>query len=184
MGVMNWFNQSVGSNEMPAHALVLDPRSHATASGRSGPAGGQRAAHSHGDVDELSFASSIRAHQVWKKRLGEVLDGHRHPHFDVDTVRRDDCCLLGRWMRSGASHSHRSRAVFRELFGTHAALHHAAAEVLSLHRAGQVKEARLMLERGLFARNSVCVQGLLAQLFVAADPQTFPVLLTEAVAIN
>jgi hypothetical protein len=176
MGVMNWFSQPSGAQAVQAHALGLTLKRQDAA-----PAPlGRRAS----DIDGLSFASSIRAHQVWKKRLGEVLDGQDHPNFDVETVRRDDCCLLGHWMRSGASHSHRSRAVFRELFGTHAALHQAAAEVLNLHQAGQHKEARLMLERGLFARNSVCVQGLLAQLFVSADPQVFPVLLTEEVAIN
>jgi hypothetical protein len=135
-------------------------------------------------IDGLNFANAIRAHQVWKKRLGEVLDGQDHPDFAVEHVRRDDDCSLGRWLRSSASHGHRSRAVFRELFGTHAALHHAAAEVLHLHARGQTQQARLMMERGLFARNSVCVQGLLAQLFVSAEPQLQPLLLSEALQVN
>jgi hypothetical protein len=135
-------------------------------------------------VDGLNFANAIRAHQVWKKRLGEVLDGHDHPDFAIEHVRRDDDCSLGRWLRSSDSHGHRSRAVFRELFGTHAALHHAAAEVLYLHAQGQTRQARVMMERGLFARNSICVQGLLAQLFVSAEMPLQPLLLTDAQPVD
>jgi hypothetical protein len=135
------------------------------------------------DIDGLTFANAIRAHQIWKKRLGEVLDGTPHPTFEVEHIRRDDDCSLGRWLRSSAALEHRGRAVYRELFGTHAALHQAAAEVLSLHAQGRSQQAKAMLERGLFARNSVCVQGLLAQLFlVTADTGLRPLLLTDAVA--
>lgn len=121
------------------------------------------------EIDGLSFAGAIRAHQGWKKRLAEALDAGPVVDSDIAIIRRDDCCELGRWMRSEASMSQRSRAVFRELFGTHAALHQSAAEVLKLKQSGQHQAAREMLERGLFARNSVYVQGLLAQLFAVGD---------------
>jgi Chemoreceptor zinc-binding domain len=174
MGVMNWLTQTTDRPEVPTAAMNLRMgRSHLAR---------MPALPASGNIDGLTFANAIRAHQVWKKRLSEVLDGTRHPDFEVEHVRRDDKCSLGLWLRSSASHDHRGRAVYRELFGTHAALHQAAAEVLSLHAQGQIQQARLMLERGLFARNSVCVQGLLAQLFfVPAESAVRPLLLTEAI---
>jgi hypothetical protein len=181
MGVMNWFAPSVGGLD-PASRAPVRPAAPRLAGERSMPS--RRESHPN-ELDGFDVAGYIRAHQGWKRRLaaalGEQGAAATDAALDPDTLWRDDCCSLGRWMRSNASCGHRGRAVFRDLFGTHAAMHQAAAEVISLQRAGQARQAREMLERGLFARNSVCVQGLLAQLVVGADPQSFPVLLTDEV---
>jgi hypothetical protein len=172
MGVMTWLRQHGDERSGTAQVLHL-PR----LTGQR-----HRRTTAPGDDDGLDFASAIRSHQIWKKRLAEVVAGEGHPGFDLATVRRDDCCALGRWMRGRGSHQYRGRAVFRELFGTHAAFHQSAAEVLMLHAEGDDRQARALMDRGLFALNSVRVQGLLAQLFFEAEDSAARLLLASKLA--
>jgi hypothetical protein len=169
MGVMTWLRQQGGERNDTAQVVRLVHR----ASQRA------RSLTVADDADGLDFASAIRSHQIWKKRLAEVVAGEDLPGFDLATVRRDDCCDLGRWMRGRGSYQHRGRAVFRELFGTHAAFHQSAAEVLMLHADGDDRQARALMDRGLFALNSVRVQGLLAQLFFEAEDSSARMLLAS-----
>jgi hypothetical protein len=170
MGVMSWLKQQGGGNLNNAAQVARMAQRAALR---------PTAMHAPTEVDGLDFASAIRAHQVWKKHLGDVVAGEDTPGFDIPTVRRDDCCELGRWLRGSGSHRHRGRAVFRELFGTHAAFHMSAAEVLTLHANGKDHLARAMMDRGLFALNSVRVQGLLAQLFFEAEDSAARLLLAR-----
>jgi methyl-accepting chemotaxis protein len=172
MGVMTWLRQQGSERSDTAQVARLAHR----ASTRS-----RQAVAAAEDVDGLDFASAIRSHQVWKKQLAEVVAGEDHAGFDLVTVRRDDCCELGRWMRGRGSYQYRGRAVFRELFGTHAAFHQSAAEVLMLHGEGDDRQARALMDRGLFALNSVRVQGLLAQLFFEAEDSAARLLLASKV---
>jgi hypothetical protein len=173
MGVMTWLRQQGGARSEEAQVARLAVQ-------RSGRRA--RPAQAPEDVDGLDFASAIRSHQVWKKRLADVVAGEEAPGFDIGTVRRDDCCELGRWLRGRGSYQYRGRAVFRELFGTHAAFHQSAAEVLMLHTQGDEQRARAMMDRGLFALNSVRVQGLLAQLFFEAEDSAARLLLASKAA--
>jgi hypothetical protein len=114
----------------------------------------------------LDFAGAIRAHQLWKRRLLQVMDGASDEAFDIARVRRDDCCDLGRWLHGEARLTHGGNDVFRRLLLSHQTFHETAADVLVLCRAGEVERARELVERGLYARFSVRVQGLLAQFFI------------------
>lgn len=175
MGVMTWLRQQGGDrNDAAQVAQVAQAARLAHRAGRRA-----RSATDTDEGDGLDFASAIRSHQVWKKQLAEVVAGEDHAGFDLVTVRRDDCCALGRWMRGSGSYRYRGRAVFRELFGTHAAFHQSAAEVLMLHADGDDQLARALMDRGLFALNSVRVQGLLAQLFFEAEDSAARLLLAS-----
>ncbi|WP_242615562.1 CZB domain-containing protein [Sphaerotilus mobilis] len=114
----------------------------------------------------LDFAGAIRAHQLWKRRLLQVMDGASDENFDIARVRRDDCCDLGRWLHGDAKRKHGGDDVFRRLLLSHQTFHETAADVLVLCQAGDVARARELVERGLYARFSVRVQGLLAQFFI------------------
>jgi hypothetical protein len=114
----------------------------------------------------LDFAGAIRAHQLWKRRLLQVMDGVSDEAFDIDRVRRDDCCDLGRWLHGEARQKYGQQDVFRRLLLSHQTFHETAADVLVLCQAGEHERARELVERGLYARFSVRVQGLLAQFFV------------------
>lgn len=118
------------------------------------------------ELDGLDFARAIRAHQLWKKRLVQVMNGAGDELFDIATVRRDDCCELGRWLHGDGSRQHGQVDTFRRLLLTHQAFHEAAADVLQTCACGDIAKAREMVERGLYARFSVRVQGLLAQFFL------------------
>ena len=117
-------------------------------------------------LEGLDFAGAIRAHQLWKRRLLQVMDGVSDEAFDIERVRRDDCCDLGRWLHGDARRRHGQDDVFRRLLLSHQTFHETAADVLVLCRAGEIARARDLVERGLYARFSVRVQGLLAQFFI------------------
>jgi hypothetical protein len=48
----------------------------------------------------LDYDHAILAHSRWKKRLQSLIDGSSLEKLDVETVRRDDQCDLGRWMQT------------------------------------------------------------------------------------
>ena len=118
------------------------------------------------ELDGLDFGQAIRAHQQWKSRLIDVLDGANDRRYSIDQVRRDDCSELGKWLYgSGATH-YGHLPSFRKLVLSHRAFHVAAADVLATHQAGQTQAARQMIESGLYAKFSMRVQGTLAQFFL------------------
>lgn len=118
------------------------------------------------ELDGLDFGQAMRAHQQWKSRLIEVLDGADDKRYRMEQVRRDDCCELGQWLHGAGSTHYGHLPSFRKLVLSHRAFHVAAADVLATHQAGHTEAARNMIESGLYAKFSVRVQGMLAQFFL------------------
>jgi aerotaxis receptor len=67
------------------------------------------------------------AHLQWKTRLRDALRSGEH--FDIDTVRRDDCCKLGQWLHGVGRRRWRTLPAFDELLRGHAQFHREAAAV-------------------------------------------------------
>jgi len=59
----------------------------------------------------------------------------------VETIRTDDQCLLGKWLHGDAKRAVGNPQAFTMLRDVHAEFHKAAAAILSLARAGKVREA-------------------------------------------
>lgn len=164
MGMLDWLQGLVRRAQQTDRLAAPDATLPPTEPAPLDAAGPDRA-----ELDGLDFAQAIRAHQLWKRRLLRVIDGVADEALDIATVRRDDCCDLGRWLHGEGARRHGSGATFRHLVLTHQTFHEAAADVLTVCLDGRRDTARTMVERGLYARFSVRVQGLLAQFFLESQ---------------
>lgn len=106
------------------------------------------------EVVGLNFKSAVEAHQNWKKRLKTVVDGTSAETLLVETVSRDDQCLLGKWIYSDGGEKFASLEQFVRLKNNHAQFHVCAGHVLHLAQAGNHDDALQELSDGEYARVS------------------------------
>lgn len=92
----------------------------------------------------MDWMEIIGAHVMWKQRLTSYLAGTSTETLDPDTIRLDDRCALGKWIYGdGQAMSTLSR--FEDVRGLHAQFHQYAADVVSLHQAGNTVDAEKLL---------------------------------------
>ena len=65
--------------------------------------------------------------------------------IDVQTMRRDDACLLGHWLYGEGEHQHGRRASFDALKEKHRGFHRSAGAVAEVINAGQSDKAQKMM---------------------------------------
>jgi len=92
---------------------------------------------------EEQVQAAIGAHGMWKARLRAAIDSGRS-EFSVETVKRDDACDFGRWLKA-AGHEGADHEKVRQL---HAAFHTEAAKVLQLATTGKKTDAVSAMEFG------------------------------------
>lgn len=113
----------------------------------------------------LDFKGAIEAHQRWKIRLQQVVEGHSEETLDPAQVARDDCCALGKWIHGVGGAQYGRDPEFDELRRKHAHFHVCAGHVLILDQAGRKDEAKEELTAGEFARISREIVMKLAQMY-------------------
>jgi len=92
----------------------------------------------------MDWMEVIGAHVMWKQRLTAFLAGDAVEALDPDTIRVDNRCALGKWIYGdGASMSQLPR--YDEVRDLHAQFHQFAAEIATLHLAGNTAEAEKLL---------------------------------------
>lgn len=127
------------------------------------------------EVQGLNFYSAMQAHQAWKRRLIQLVQGETSDAIDIERLRCDTCCELGNWLHTRAQVPRRYFGVFERLIEDHAQFHHAAAKVAEQVQAGQRQLAMQDITRGEFARQSAKVVGSLSELFLAmTETETRP----------
>jgi methyl-accepting chemotaxis protein len=95
-------------------------------------------------VDISGFGEMVKAHQGWKFRLKDLLEGRSSEVLDPATVEVDHACALGKWIHGpGTTVGH--LAEYQDLKGRHAAFHRCAAEVIRNQQRGRVSEAQQLL---------------------------------------
>jgi methyl-accepting chemotaxis protein len=112
----------------------------------------------------INLDNAIKAHADWRSKLR--LAAQRHEHLDADTVSRDDCCELGKWLHGpGASGKCGTAPSFRALIQAHQKFHVAAGQVAQTINQGQGARAQDMLGNGTpFSDASSTVTRLIVQL--------------------
>jgi len=95
---------------------------------------------------QIDFKEAITRHLQWKTNLRNAAL-HNEP-LDVETIRRDDCCPLGKWLHGDAQGQWRGQPRFVELLDRHKAFHYEAAEVAQVIQSGDSKAGLRMLEAG------------------------------------
>jgi aerotaxis receptor len=97
-------------------------------------------------ADEVDFDKVIAAHQQWRVTLRNAV--HKDKKLDADTLRRDDCCALGKWVYGPGGKRWGQLPVFKDLVGHHKAFHTEAGKVADAINQGQPQRAEQMMEGG------------------------------------
>lgn len=111
----------------------------------------QKTAVAAADMQDFDVHVFTQAHLKWKTRLRNAIrDGEK---FDVATVRRDDCCALGKWIHGPGKTRWGQVPGLTQLMNNHVHFHKAAAEVAECaNRGDQEKVAKLLGQGSEFAK--------------------------------
>lgn len=92
----------------------------------------------------VTLDSALYAHQQWKVKLREAVQSGEQ--LDIETIRRDDCCDLGKWLHSeGRTHFGHSPE-FVKLLATHYDFHLITSVVARIINSKDYDQAKAMLE--------------------------------------
>lgn len=150
MKILDWFRKAATS-EAPGDASTISdlPAENAT-------------------VEGLDFQAAVTAHQKWKTRLRDCIDGISQETLDPRVVCQDNQCVLGKWINGQGSSKFSTSPNFARLKSTHAEFHICASEVLVSVYSGKKSLAEEKLADD-FSRLSIRVQKHLSQLFLEAS---------------
>lgn len=110
----------------------------------------------------INLDEAIKAHANWKNKLRAAIS--RQEQLDVDTVSRDDCCEMGKWLHGGGKAKFGSRPRFVELLQAHRGFHQEAGKVARKVNQGAYEEADKMLNSDTgYSRASHKVTQLIVQ---------------------
>jgi methyl-accepting chemotaxis protein len=112
----------------------------------------------------ISLDNAIKAHADWRSKLR--LASQRHEHLDADTISRDDCCELGKWLHGAGKSKFGGKPNFVALLDAHRSLHQEAGKVARAVNQGTdptTVESMLASDTG-FGRASSTVTRLIVQM--------------------
>ncbi|MFM2066855.1 MAG: hypothetical protein RLZZ584_1764 [Pseudomonadota bacterium] len=115
---------------------------------------------------DIDLSEAIGKHMQWKTTLRNA--ALRGEALDVATIRRDDCCMLGRWLHGPGARQWQGQPKFVDLVERHRGFHHAAAEVAGAIVAGDRERGLQMMQGGTeFTRSTqtvvVAIRALIQQ---------------------
>jgi methyl-accepting chemotaxis protein len=127
----------------------------------AGPAGSSREPAI--DISGLDVDKVIAAHGQWKTKFRAAIN--RKEQMDSETIARDDCCELGKWIHGPIKMRIGRHPQFTELLGGHKRFHIEAGEIARTINRQNFSNAAKMLEHGsAFAAASTEVTNLLGAL--------------------
>jgi methyl-accepting chemotaxis protein len=114
----------------------------------------------------LTLDRALHAHQQWKAKLKQAITNQEV--LDVQTIIRDDCCELGKWLLADGRNRYGSKPEFVNLIDKHVDFHHTAGFVAELINAKSLDSALSHLGSGSqFASASMEVRVAITRLKAA-----------------
>ncbi|MFZ5486695.1 MAG: methyl-accepting chemotaxis protein [Pseudomonadota bacterium] len=100
------------------------------------------------DTQDLSVRldNAIRAHAEWKTKLRTAIQ--KKEALDADTIGRDDCCELGKWLHGKGRSQYGGRPSFTHLVDEHRHFHQQAGKVAQTINRGAYQEAEQQIASG------------------------------------
>lgn len=95
---------------------------------------------------EIDIDTAIAAHENWKLRLQNYLQGNSSEDLKADVVCQDDRCDLGKWLHGPGKMRLGAYPAFSVLVARHKYFHVQASNVVALTQAGNRKMAAHTLE--------------------------------------
>ncbi|OIQ73273.1 aerotaxis receptor [mine drainage metagenome] len=96
--------------------------------------------------EDIDLKEAIAKHLQWKTNLRNAAL-HEEP-LDVETIRKDNCCVLGKWLYGPGQREWQGQARFVELVERHREFHLQAASVAQVISSGRTQEGIKMMEGG------------------------------------
>ena len=107
---------------------------------------------------ELDVDAAINAHERWKARLMDYLEGRLPVGLDPDVIRRDDYSALGRWLHGVGADVLGHHPAYPLLMARHRYFHEQAAEMVQWAQQGEWDHVVAILNgRYRFASNQIVV---------------------------
>lgn len=91
----------------------------------------------------MNLDEAIERHTEWKIIFRAAIE--KKSQMDADCIRRDNCCVLGKWLRAEGWATHGHRPSYAELVSAHTAFHRNAGEVADAINAKNFEAADKML---------------------------------------
>ena len=105
---------------------------------------------------ELDVDAAINAHERWKARLMDYLEGRLPVGLDPDVIRRDDYSALGRWLHGVGADVLGPHPAYPLLIARHRYFHEQAAELVQWAQQGEWDHVVAILNgRYRFASNQI-----------------------------
>jgi aerotaxis receptor len=96
------------------------------------------------DDADIDFEDAMKAHHQWRVNLRNALT--RNLSVDAETLRRDDCCQLGKWLHGPGGQRWGKLPMFSNLVDKHRVFHTEAGKVADHINRKQRTEAEKMLD--------------------------------------
>ena len=110
----------------------------------------------------INLDNAIKAHADWRTKLRNAAS--KHEHLDAETISRDDCCEMGKWLHGRGASQFGSKPVFVDLMEGHKVFHQEAGKVALAVNQGN-SDVDVMLGSGTpFNTTSSEVTRLIVQL--------------------
>jgi hypothetical protein len=125
----------------------------------------------HNGASLITLDKAVNAHRQWKATF-QAAAANRET-LDVETIQRDDCCDLGKWLTSDGRRLYGNRPEFTNLVTKHSAFHSIAGVVAGFINDGAQDAARSHLRGGsqfAFASTEVSVAITLLKAQVVHTP--------------
>ena len=105
---------------------------------------------------ELDVDAAINAHERWKARLMDYLEGRLPVGLDPAVIRRDDYSALGRWLHGVGADVLGPHPAYPLLMARHRYFHEQAAEMVQWAQQGEWDHVVAILNgRYRFASNQI-----------------------------
>ena len=106
----------------------------------------------------MDLNEAIKAHSDWKMKLRSAISGKTA--LDAQTISRDDCCHLGKWLHGESKPTLGKLASHAQCVKLHADFHKSAGKVAAAINAARFEDAQAMLASGTeyaLASNAVVI---------------------------
>ncbi|OIQ78104.1 methyl-accepting chemotaxis protein II [mine drainage metagenome] len=112
----------------------------------------------------INLDNAIAAHAEWRRKL-RACATTEHKQLDAQTISRDDCCELGKWMHGAGNSKFGGKPTFVELIKQHKQFHIEAGKIAKVCNSGDAAQVEKMLESGTaFSHATNEVTRLIVQL--------------------
>lgn len=94
----------------------------------------------------MDLNMAVQKHAEWKYKFRTAMSTHEP--MDVDTISKDNCCEIGKWLHGDAKTKHGHLAAYGKCVSARAAFHEEAGKIAAVINSKKIDEAEQMLASG------------------------------------